>query len=249
MSLFTRIKATTSRLALPSIARADIRYISDLEEDAYEHWVFDGTTSAVLTGRINERALTPQSAAPGYDSSGILVSGASGSGLLTDIADQNDLRKTFFCVAKTPFFASGSPAPLFGTHASTSGFMLTDGSGDPSNKQVFVRGSTNALPFSGGSFAPDVWRFFCLSFDGKSGQRTLRLLINSEDYSSIVPNLYSSTSGAFVALGNGYYSAGTAVSTRFAEFGVVDDILTQADMQALYGRAKTRLAARGIAIA
>ena len=249
MSLVIKTRATTSRLSLPVIAQADITFISGLEENAYEHWVFDAAQASVLTGRVNGRALTPQSAAPGYETSGLLISGASGNGLLTDIADINNLRKTFFCIARTPLFASGSPVPLFGTYASTTGFMLTNGLGDPSPKRAFVRGSTNANPLDAGSFAPGVWRFFAMSFDGRSGQRILRVLINSADYFEIVPNFYSPTPEAVVALGNGYYSSGTAVSTRFAEFGIFDDILTQSEMQELYNRRKAEMATRGIILA
>ncbi len=247
-NLFTRLNTTYSGYDLPTVDRNDIVYLSELEENAYEHWIFDSGNSTGLTGRVNNIVLTAQTDAPTYESNALLLNSAGGKGLLTGLADAGTGVITMWAVTRSNGATNTSPQPIFGNYATAgNGFLLGSVvSGANMGKRLYVRTFTNMAPYTIGDTNVDTWTFTAVSLDLTN--KTANIYI-TDALKNEVTMVGSYSVGAEFVMGNGYYTnASGAVTHKYGEFGIIKEAYSIAQLAALYNRSKTRMSARGISV-
>lgn len=248
-NLFTRLNTTYSGYDLPTVDRNDIVYFSELEENAVDHWIFDKGTSAGLIGRVNGLSLTAQSTAPTYESNAVLVDGTVGKALLSNVSETGSDKITVFCVTKSGSVA-GNPQPLIGNfNNSGGGFMLSDtlNTGDL-DKKIYMRGTTNANPSTVGAVAPDIWTFAAITINTTGASKLVKALVNASIKQELTVTGTYVTGAQAIGLGNGFYTSASVITKRYAEFGIIKDFYTLAQLEDLYNRSKARMALRGITL-
>lgn len=255
MSIVTRLPITVSS-SLPVIPQTDIESFVSWEIDSYDHWIFDKGNSAGLTGLAQSKVLSLQGSAPAYSSNYLSLPGTSGNALLTDLTEVANQADTIFIVLRSPATFSGFHFP-FGT--------LSTGTGNAFGGSPYLNSTTNAYPRAvyanyRGTNVPGTaittldaaaqWYFLCASRDFNSATKTFRLLVGGKGlFSYTVTGTYTPAAGRFIALGNGYYTTGTATALlNIAEFGVFNRVLSDAELNNLYSRRKNAAAARGITV-
>lgn len=252
MTLFTRLPISVPGASLGRVARGDIEFFTDYEPDADEHWMFQGGTSAVLTGKVAGGVLTPQNAAPTYASDSLSTPTVAGNALLSpygEIAAQVD---TIFTVFKTVATASGLEV-LFGTLPpatdATGGSPFLSGA-SPARKLFLTYRGVVSSGDSSLTVAKDAWHFLSLARDFSGTTKTIRGNLDGHAFSFTAPSAYvPAPSPRKIALGNAYYGSSTVVvQTSYAEFGIFDQALSADDLQALYTRRKAKMADRSIVV-
>jgi len=252
MSLFTILNTINTNAALPSISPSDVSSLSELEYEAYGHWMFDQGDSSGLTSKINSKALSLQDAAPTYNEYFLTIASAVGDALLTDIADSADAVDTVSCVFRVPGLSQANP--LVGT-------LSTSASGDGGG--VYVSTATGIIianyrgtSIDGGvdeglspdnTIVADKWYFMAVSRDFASATKTVIGMLGGESAITLTGSGAYSPLGN-IALGNAYFTD-LGFASDFAELVVFKDkALTATEMQSLYVRAKDRMALRGIVV-
>jgi hypothetical protein len=254
MSIFTRLPITVAS-ALPTIPQTDIDTFVSWEPDSYEHWIFDKGNSANLTGLNQGKVLTAQGTAPTYAGTSLSLLPTIGNGLLTDKTETANQVGTMFCVFKAPVNWNGFGF-LFGTLSTGTGNIfggspfLASTAGSP--RIVFLN-DRNLSPASSspGSVVSDQWYFFAQSRDFNSAtKKRLTVIGGAATFDETPTGTYAPATGRFIALGNGYYSSGASSldPTSYAEFGIFDRALSDVELQALYLRRKSAMAANGITV-
>lgn len=256
MSIVTRLPITVAS-SLPVIPQADLESFVSWEVDSYDHWIFDKGTSAGLTGLSQSKVLTLQGSAPTYSSTHISLPGTSGNALLTDLTESANQVDTIFIVLRSPATFSGFHFP-FGT--------LSTGTGNAFGGCPYLASATSTYPrsvfatYRGTSGIPGTsittidaanqWYFLCVSRDFNSATKTFRVLVGGKGITSYtVTGTYTPATGRLIALGNGYYSSGSATALfDIAEFGVFNRVLSDAELNNLYSRRKTAAASRGLTV-
>lgn len=243
MSLFSVLPITVNDPTLPVLQMADVNAFDGLEFSAFDHWIFDEGSAAGLTGKRNALALTPLGTSPTYSSNYITMSTATGKGLASTLID--DGRNWTGCaVVRT---ASSGTQLLFGTMGSSTGGSPFFSGADPNHKLFNTfRGMLSSDDT--GQVAPtgSYWYFVACSLDADG--KSVKTLVGggAGDVSTSATSYVSS--GNAIALGNGYYTTGSAANMDFAEFILFDRALNAADLTAIYNRSKARLAERGITV-
>lgn len=252
-NLFTMLPFAVVNASLPVIPSGDITLLTELEPDAYEHWIFDNS-SASLSGLLKSTPLTAQSTAPTYSSKYLSISGNEGAGLLTPLTESEGQTDTIAVVFKYTTAANGIVIP-FGSLAKSADAALGGCSpflsAAPRTLYSTARGAAGISTLnSGDTIAASTWRFLCVSrkltasgtYKVLKGTSTVRE--SSGDYSAYVP----AGSGRKIGLGSLYYNSEAGNTLDFAEAVVFNRALSAAEMSALYLRAQARMAARGITI-
>lgn len=243
MSMFIRLPVTISDSTLPVIPPGDIRYLSNLEENAYEHWMFGGDAGS-LVGRVNSIPLTPQGSDPAYQSGYLTLDSEAGQGLLSGITDAELMASgggIMFAVVKHARYTS-NPSFIFGCRDSSSGVGVAFSQATSPNHQISVF-SASSIPITTATVAPDVWRFIALAF-GPAWAMFSTLEVSDEIAGTYTP------ADREIALGNGYHaSTPSGRPIHVAEFGITPGAYDLSMLQSIYHRSKARMAARGIGIA
>lgn len=252
MNLFTRLPITLASRLYPAIPEADIDYFTDYEPSAYDHWTFNQGGAGGLVGRKAGKVLTVQSTTPSYSANYLTMTNSVGKGLLTDLMESSNASLTICAVVRDPTSGASVLKTPFGTldttaGGGTGGLPFIGGGG--AARKVYTSYTGYTASVDTGQLAPDSqWLFLAVSMDFSSAARKLRVLVGGQaGYEVSKANAYRASVRA-LALGNGYYTGGTAVPLDFAEFVPFTRAMSLADMQAVYARCKARLAVGGIAV-
>lgn len=243
MSLFTRLNVVNTDATLPVVSPNDVKYLSGLEESAYEHWMFNGGDANTLVGRVNGIPLTPQSALPVYSNNRLSISSVVGESLLTGLTGTEAASGggfTLFTVLKTPVARGGNPIQLFGNFGEGSGVMLSvRGWTAEEGWELTVWGHEVNI-----NVQPSTWLFVGASIDAVGGNA--RLLISPSQKVESTGNSFG-LSGEF-ALGNRAYDGGSVATLEIAEAGIIKTPYTLPELEELYVRSKARMASVGIPV-
>ena len=250
MTLFTRLPVVyTGSESLPTVSVADVTYLSEYEENAAEHWVFDKGNSSNLVGVVNGLLLTAQSDAPTHSSNFLSISTAVGKALLSTISEQTDGKITVWAVSKLTT-VTGNPQPVFGNFNNSGGGFMDSNTlnGSTVDKKAYLRGTTNANPLTIANTANNIWTFSAISMDMSSVNKLLKSLVTPTDYNEITLTGTYVIGGTNIGIGNSYYSSAATATLSVAEFGIINSAYTIPELVILYNRAKARMALRGISV-
>lgn len=256
MSLFTRLPISVADPSLPVIDSADIDALGvSYELDSYDHWVFNTGDVAGLVGLNKQRVLTPQAAVAAYASNYLSLSSLAGNALLSDLDDVALGKYTLCTIVREPAPQATGIKPIYGTVtaapvANNLTFLSGSNAGSTPARKVFASysGLTNSLD-TNAALAADAWYFVATSVDFKDDtSHTMRTLVGGATPLEAAGNSAHFPSGRKWALGNGWYSAAIGGAFNFAEFILYNRALSTAELQAVYGRSKARMAGQGIAV-
>jgi parallel beta-helix repeat protein len=171
------------------------------------------------------------------------------NGLLSRIADASN--QTMWAVARRQPVLAAQPPILFGNNLSGSGQGISLQSSNVFRSNVISNMSMLDEPDTGwaGAQIGYNWFFIATSVIGTPTANGNKCFIGG-----IASPFYQQTAGKTVTtrrigIGNCYGLATQDESWDFAEFGVINSALAdQAALAALYGRAKARMALRGISV-
>lgn len=241
--LFTRLPITVSDTSLPVIPSSDIELLMPYADDAYEHWLFDRGDATNLVGRVNERSLALQGAAPVYHETYLTLPSAAGGALLTGRPDTVDAFDTMCAVVRMGGPA-GIKAPL-GTLGATTGagiFLSSAAHGMYSTLRPSVGSLLIASPAE-----LDIWYFIAMSRDLATATRKVTHLVGGFSMIEAAPTSYLAAAGN-IAVGNAYYTTGSAGTIDVGEFIYFDRAVAASELLDIYAESKVRMAARGIAV-
>ena len=234
-------KLTATKLTSPNYPQP----IAGPESGAWEHWDLQ-TDAASLVGLVNARSLTPVTTVNYSADAVICPAGLGGfvNGLDTGFSDR--LSYTGWAVIKRPVDAAGDYVFILGTAdvVATSGAGLFAYGSTPTQMTVSAPGVTNfGRAWSDASVAVGDWCFVVYrSNAGVSGGMIGGAAFLEGGAVRTVP-------ARDVAFGNAYVPYSNCDNElQIAEAGLFDSVLTETDINNLYGRAQSRMAARGISI-
>lgn len=240
-SPFLRLGGVRAPFALGRVAEADAVYTGPRELTAWGHWILGGD-GASLTESGNGAALAPMGAAPGWEATHAVVALEDGAALQTGYVPPANPRVTMTAVARLPS-RSGLNFVLGNRTGSEGLGCWWDSSGV---LKVSLRGTSHG--FAGASLAEDTWYFVAASWQPGAAESTALYVGGAglERYANAQPYL---SQGAAMGFGNVGYGVTTTNVLHLAEACLFDKILAAPDLDAVYARAKARLAPRGIAVA
>ena len=199
---------------------------------------------------ISQKALTPNNAAtiPVNNSGYMTLPAGTAIGMYSDIADKAE-ETIVFVVRKNSTSNGGS---VFG-----GAFSQTEGSAIYfQNSQIQskfnIRGTSSA---NFGSFAANNWYFLALSLKNITASTDCQIRAFQGDSTDSYFYEATTTSEKIVSSTN-KYSIGSVfydndqfrAAFDIAEFMVFSDLKTEAELQAIYERSVTRMAARGVTL-
>lgn len=231
--------SVTTKAAAPS---------GDAEAGALGHWFF-GTDNTGMTDMIAGAALTPLRIAPTH-AAGHLALGSDGTGvngLATPFDDADDL--TFIAVVRQADAAHQCVVgPTFGDDSGYGTFF--NGSQGLKTNGRAGSGFVNATLDGNTDLSPSTWIFVAVSASAGTAPANVAFAGDTTGGHKVVTAsaLNAATAGK-VALGSAHYTTGTfADPMEVAELIVFDSHKTEAEIEAIYARSRTRLAARGITV-
>ncbi|MGE8135732.1 hypothetical protein ACQKO5_19165 [Novosphingobium subterraneum] len=250
MGIFSIAPINVPGGALPRINRNDIVTLSEAEfASDGRHWIFDSGDAECLNGVSGGRALTLGDVTPTYVSNYIGLTNGPSDGLRTDLSDTNINEITMWAVARQPA-ADGTNGNRFlignQTGSAGIGVML---SGSSSTLTVTARMAASGNPYAVGTVSVNNWFFIAVSFRLITGSLAVRAKLNGDTVDSYTPLAGVVRANLPFAVGNYHYATGPAAAQfQFAEFGVVEALFSNDDLDGLYQRAQARMALRGITI-
>lgn len=255
MSLFLKLPVTSSNLELPIVPPQDIESFSQLEVEAYAHWIFDRGSQS-LTSVINPRQLTVQNTAPTYETNYLRMPSPNGNALITDYADAAISADTMCAVVRWPVALTVPLVTMgnLGSGAINNGFGPFVGiGGDDMNWQA--RGPSLPYATGGGSsefgvgaISPNNWYFIAAARDWDSPKfNAVRYIGGIYSQEHLVSQASTYNPGPNLALGQSQLGT-SPQELQVAEFVLFDQYLTPAEIDAVFTRAIARMALRGITI-
>lgn len=255
-----KLAAVSGRTELPIIPASDLEFnYNTNESDAWDFFVLDGS-DASLTGKNRGSILSKQGtivADSGFFS--IPIGAAAKNALVSSFPDAH--QQTQICVVKIPdTLMTAGMVPLLmgrlaGTSASGSGSAayLRQVSSVWSIARVFFPRSSGALTTEQDiSSLLGKWVMIALSESSDNASRTSRLFVSNgaTPYSvERVESLGKVLATGGVGIGNlAYDTTGSNLNYGYAEYGIWDRALTDAEIMSVYSRAKERMAARGLVL-
>lgn len=251
--LFTRLPFVVIDADLPMIPASDIKTFVDYEMDSapYDHWLLSGS-SAALTGRVAGRMLTPQSVAPTYKGTHTVVDGHTGKGLLTDLTDS--AAQSMAIIIKRPADMPAGLQLLFGAidaGTGSAGYFEDIGTGD--------RMTCNVRGWSGSVLKPSLrlpgavgdWMFLAFSESSILGSSTATVFAGGSpdgNSATLTVPVNKSVTNRKIGLGSAFLASGQGLNLEVAEFMLWERALSVADLSDVYGRAKARMARRGLTL-
>ena len=247
MYLFTMLPISVDDPSLPVIPAGEVSQLySDLENDAFEHWVFDKSGTGNLVGGLNGTQLSIQNAAPTHQENYLTLNTASGNSIrMLEFNDSAEAQDTLCIVARTSTAGArlGGMWPKGGMYADLAGeyraIHFLDGAPLATLRLI----STTSI---GG------WVFMAFARDFRATVREWTAVIGSEtkeaSYAEGVTYTPGTFSGALMALGNANDQNGAAGTADFAEMIVYDRKLSLAELLEVKERSIARMAARGITL-
>ena len=251
--LFTRLPFVVIDADLPVIPASDIKTFVDYEVDSapYDHWLLSGS-SAALTGKVAGRMLTPQSVAPMYLSTHTVIDGHTAKGLLSDLTDS--AAQSMAIIIKRPADMPAGLQLLFGAidaGTGSAGYFEDIGTGD--------RMTCNVRGWSGSVLKPSLrlpgevgdWMFLAFSESSSSGSSTSTVFAGGSpdgNSATLTVSVNKSVTSRKIGLGNAFLASGLGLNLEVAEFMLWDRAISVADLSDVYGRAKVRMAGRGLTL-
>lgn len=235
---------------LPVIPESDIqRYEAPFEVDAYDHWALNGADSS-LVGLVNSHVL---------DKVGTTIADSGTFSMTVNTSVKNGLRsdkidsrvQTQCAVIRVNALPTNSSAVA----------MLMGAFGTSVGSGVFID-NTNTLRRN---FRPSVsvvdeisvvgldnkWLFIAFSENGTASTMSSTLMLGG-DTPSLLTRATGAKSASSLGIGVGqvdYSAPGTSgIVLNVAEYIVYERALSDAELLAVYGRSKKRLADRGFVI-
>lgn len=249
MALFSTLPVKVNDFSLPKVNRNDIKTFSDAEFGAYGHWMFDKGNSGGLTDIAHGRTLTVGDVTPAYTSNFLSITNGPGDGLRSDLDDTDVDDLTMWAVARQPV-ADGTNGNrfLFGSQTGSAGVGAM-ASGASTSLTITGRLAASGNPYAAGTATVNDWFFIAVSVRMITNALAVLTKLNASSVQSFTPLAGVTKAGLPLSCGNYHYATGPAAAViQFAEFGLLEALLTADEMDGLYARAKTRMAARGITI-
>lgn len=259
MSNFVLKLPVISNRDLPIISEGDLSFSSlNTESDAWDHWELDAS-STQLVGKANGRSLTVQgSVTNNVGTVSMLLGGNNGgkNALVSGFADSH--LQTQMAIVKFSTFAASAIVPiLFGA--------LTPNAAGVAGSAAYV-GLSATVATLRRVFGPrgpwvdeqpiseivDKWVMVVLAESSDASSRSSNLFVSGPS-TPYYREISDSANGKVlapsnIAAGNVLYTnSGTGqVPVEYAEYGIWDKMLSEAEINALYVRAKARMATRGL---
>lgn len=243
MNLFTRLNVTSDDADLPIISRSDIRLLYSPEQESYDHWMLGGGASSLI-GIKSGTSLTPKNSAPTYFTSYATLGGYQQS-LLSGLTDRDGL--TMCVVVRDDNFDNiNKSIVVANSGAGLSGQALSLVGGVAPYARSVVRGNTPLIRDRAFGAISGDWYFLAMSQEGLVAFPYIGGAANAAAASST-----SKIASTFkVALGNTYEAAAVFNNgMSIAEFIIFERGLSVEEIDAVYGRSKSRMAERGIDLA
>lgn len=252
--LFTRLPFVVIDADLPVIPASDIKTFVDYEVDSapYDHWILSGS-SASLAGKLVGSLLTPQSSAPTYLGTHVVIDGHTGKGLLTDLTDS--AAQSMAIIIKRPADITLSKLQLlFGAiDAGTGSTGYFEGIGAGSVMTCNLRGWSGLVtkPSLRLPGATGDWMFLAVSESSGLGSSTGTVFAGGSadgNSATLTQPLNKSLTSRKLGLGSAYLAGGLGLNLEVAEFLLWNRTLSVAELGQVYGRAKERMAGRGLTL-
>lgn len=247
--LFTMLPTISTKIPVATVAQADIEYLTDYDPSSYEHWIFDKGGAGGLVGRKAGKVLVPQSDAPGYAAAYLSVSPAMGKGLLTDIVESANAEDTI-CAVVQDSHAGAQLSWLWGNFATGSGgggAAFNVASPDRSLHGFYSPVAVSAN--SGLKIDSTKFYFVAISRSFSGPTKRVRMYVGGLGSLDVTAATTYTSAARPTVIGNGYHSSTVATTAKnYAELAAYQRFMSTTDLQAVYLRAKARMAARGITV-
>ena len=230
---------------------ANLAQLKEYENDpAYpctEHWIFDKGGLAGLTGIKAGGLLTDAGAAKTWNSYSVTIGGTLGSRLNTTYADR--LTYSVCHVVKVPAIGGGGGigTSLMSTRegATTGGvnFTIQGGTSLDMASRAIISGATSQQSANPTNFTVGEYRFFAFVVDHTGAGRLRRMSLGNVHYDFTDSAAFTVAPANKIGLGPTSNDVNTPAAIEHCEFILFNDIaLTTAQIEAIYGRSKARIA-------
>lgn len=212
------------------------------ESGAVAHWLF-GTDNPTNADLVSSRTPT----GPAHAASAGFITSPVGQSQGLDTGILETLELTVIAVIKvTGSVMVGGTLTNASNAGGISGFCQND------EYKVNARDSAGNIQLGSAALADkSVFRFLAFGIDRNESSSVQMGFIGLPGGSlhDEQPGLVASdVSGRNISIGNVHYPSSYSDVADFAEFIVFDSLLTEAELEAVYQRSKTRLSARGITL-
>jgi|GEM_PF-1662062 len=222
------------------------------EVNAIDHFLFGGG-GASLVGLKGLMFLAPANpnAPPNYNPTFLQTSGGGQNGLISNLPEPDAF--TIYTVMHYDD-ADGRGSIVAGTVQGGSGDgrgfgILRGAATDTYQMLARPNGTVTFMPASNILDARGKWMFMAMTFE--VGSRAWKAYVGGANMVSNVLAQPYAKSARNLALGNAYYVSSSTPyvgAVSHAELIVFDRALTQAELDAVYARSRSRMASRGITI-
>lgn len=242
--LFTRLPFSVPDSSLPVIDSADIQLLVDYETESFDHWLFNNG-SASLVGLKAATVLTPQTDAPTFSATNLILNNSYNKALLSEMDDAAEM-----CIAmvikRRADLVGGDMGVLSGTLGISSESPAYGGSlfesvshALYSNTRGIAQAGPLVLPGSVGE-----WVFVAQSEDGVLPSSNV-LYVGGVGTSTASSSTNKRVRLNKVALGCAYYNNSAVLDVpnlEVAEFILFPRALSITELNGVYERSKIRLA-------
>ena len=248
--LFTRLPFSVPDSSLPVIDSADIQLLveAEYETESFDHWLFNNG-SASLVGIKAATVLTPQTDAPTFSATNLILNNSYNKALLSEMDDAAEM-----CIAMVIKRRADMEGGDIGILAGT----LVSLAGDNMGSSLFVGSAhqlyANTRGIGGGSLvmpgSENDWVFVAMSEDGVAPSSNV-LYAGTVGGVTAASAENKNVSSRKVALGCGYYNTTSTLDVpnlEVAEFILFPRTLSITELNGVYERSKIRLANRGIKV-
>jgi len=222
------------------------------EADAIDHFLFGGSDASLigLKGRLTLAPANP-SAPPSYANAFLHTAAGGQNGLVSSLPEPDAFT---VCTVMRYDGQDGRGSIIAGTLQGGAGDgkgfgILRGGASDTFQLLARPNGTVTFMPAANIVGARGGWMFMAMTFE--VGSRAWKAYVGGASMVSNVLAQAYAKSARNLALGNAYYASSTTPydgSVAHAEMVVFDHALTQAELDAVYARSRSRMASRGIAI-
>lgn len=254
-----KLSVVSGRTELPIIPASDLEFnYNTNESDAWDFFVLDGTDES-LTGKNRGSILTKQGTiTPEAGFFSIPLGAAAKNALVSAFPDSHE--QTQIAVIKIPdtMMTAGMIPLLMGRLSGTSAAGAGSAAYIRQNNSVWTISRVFFPRSPAFSNEQDVtsligkWVMVALAENSDASNRTTRLFVSNGATPYSVENTEAlgkvlATGG--VGIGNlDYNTTGSNLNYGYAEYGIWDRSLSEAEIMAVYSRAKERMAARGLVL-
>lgn len=222
------------------------------EADAIDHFLFGGGGASLvdLKGRMFLTPANP-SAPPNYNPTFLQTSGGGQNGLISNLPEPDAVT---ICTVMHYDDRDGRGSMVAGTVQSGSGDgkgfgIIRGGAWDTFQLLARPNGTVTFMPAANIVCARGGWMFMSMTFE--VGSRAWKACVGgASTVSNVLAQAYAK-SARNLALGNAYYLSSSTPydgAVSHAEMIVFDRALTQAELDAVYARSRSRIASRGITL-